>query len=181
MDTTVPNLELRFPIGKYEAQPFSVEQKIAWLADIKFLPLLLESAILDLTDEQLEIPYRKDGWSSKQVVHHIADSHMNAYIRFKLGLTEENPVIKPYAEKLWAQMNDVKKLPIDVSLTLLHSLHVRWYEAIKLVSDEDWQNRTVYHPESKVAMTLWFLLGMYAWHGKHHAAQITSLRERMGW
>ena len=181
MQATDSNFKLRFPIGKYEAQPFSVGQKIEWLADIKFLPLLLESAVFELSDEQLDTPYREGGWTLKQVVHHIADSHMNAYIRFKLALTEDNPVIKPYEEKLWAGMNDVKKLPVDVSLTLLHSLHARWYEAIKLVSDDDWQNRTLYHPASKISMTLWFLLGMYAWHGKHHAAQITSLRERKGW
>jgi hypothetical protein len=106
---------------------------------------------------------------------------MNAYIRFKVGLTEDNPTIKPYNEKLWAEFSDVQKLPINISLTLLHALHLRWYETLKYVTDEQWNNRTVFHPEHKKTMRLWFLLGLYAWHGKHHVAHITSLREKMGW
>jgi len=113
-------------------------------------------------------------------VHHVADSHMNAYIRFKLGLTENNPPIKPYEEKEWAKLADVEALPINVSLTLLHALHKRWVAAIKDISEEQWQ-RTLFHPEHKKEMSLWYLLGMYAWHGKHHVKHITALRERMGW
>lgn len=170
----------RYPIGKYETQPFSEAQKKDWLNAIKFLPLILENAILNLDEAQLETPYRDGGWTVKQLVHHIADSHMNAYTRFKLGLTEDNPTIRPYEEKLWAELSDVKTLPINISLTLLHALHIRWYEALKGIPDEQW-NRTVVHPEHNKQMTLWYLLGMYAWHGKHHVAHITSLRERNGW
>lgn len=178
MDT----IDLRYPIGKYEPQPFSIEQKIEWLADIKFLPLLLENSILNLNEEQLHTPYRDGGWTLNQVVHHVADSHMNAYCRFRIGLTEENnPPIRPYDEKAWAELYDVKKLPVNISITLLHALHIRWHETLKSIADDEWNNRTVYHPESKKTMRLWFLLGMYAWHGKHHVAHVTSLRERMGW
>jgi uncharacterized damage-inducible protein DinB len=171
----------RYPIGGYKQQPFSVDQKVEWMADIKFLPLQLENAVLNLDDKQLHIPYREGGWTIQQVVHHVADSHMNAYIRFKVGLTEDNPAIKPYNEKLWAEFTDVQKLPINISLTLLHALHLRWYETLKYVTDEQWNNRTVFHPEHKKTMRLWYLLGLYAWHGKHHVAHITSLRNKMAW
>lgn len=174
-------LDLRYPIGTYEPKPFSIDQKVEWMADIKFLPLQLENAVLNLDEKQLQTPYREGGWTLQQVVHLVADSHMNAYCRFKLALTEENPTVKPYDEKRWAEFNDVFKLPINISLTLLHALHLRWYETLKYVTDEEWNNRTVFHPEHKKTMRLWYLLGMYAWHGKHHVAHITSLRERMGW
>ena len=173
--------DLRYPIGKYEPQPFSIEKKIEWLADIKFLPSQIENAVLNLDEVQLKTPYREGGWTVHQLIHHVADSHMNAYIRFKLGLTEDNPVIKTYDEKLWAEMNDVLKLPINVSTTLLHALHARWHEALKYVKDDEWNNRTIFHPEHKKTLRLWYLLGLYAWHGKHHVAHITSLRERMKW
>jgi uncharacterized damage-inducible protein DinB len=172
---------LSYPIGQYQPQPFSIDQKVEWMADIKFLPLQLENAVLNLDESQLHIPYREGGWTVQQVVHHVADSHMNAYIRFKVGLTEDNPTIKPYNEKLWAEFSDVQKLPINISLTLLHALHLRWYETLKYVTDEQWNNRTVFHPEHKKTMRLWYLLGLYAWHGKHHVAHVNSLRERMGW
>ena len=171
----------RYPIGKYDPQPFSVEQKIEWLADIKFLPIILENAVLNLDEAQLMTPYREGGWTVHQLIHHVADSHVNAYTRFKLALTEENPTIKPYEEKLWAEMQDVHKLPINISLTILHGIHLRLHETLKYVSDNEWNNRTVFHPEHKKTWRLWFLLGMYAWHGKHHVAHITSLRERMNW
>jgi uncharacterized damage-inducible protein DinB len=179
----MPNVatDHRYPIGKYEPQPFSIEQKVEWLADIKFLPHLLENAILNLDEVQLHTPYREGGWSVHQLVHHVADSHINAYCRFKLGLTEENPTIKPYDENKWAELNDVQKLPVNYSITVLHAIHARLFETLKYVSDNDWNNRTIYHPEHKKTMRLWFLLGMYAWHGKHHVAHITSLRERMKW
>ncbi len=172
--------DVRYPIGKYIPQPFSEEQKQKWLLDIKFLPTDLEQAVLNLDEQQLLTPYRDGGWTLKQVVHHVADSHMNAYIRFKLGLTEVNPAIKPYEEKEWAMMDDVHSLPINISFTLLHALHTRWVAAITNLTEEQW-NRTVFHPEHKKEMTIWFLLGMYAWHGKHHTAHITALRERMNW
>ena len=112
-------------------------------------------------------------------MHHVADSHANAYIRFKLGLTEDNPPVKPYEEKEWALLNDVQTVPINVSLTWLHAMHQRWVATIQDLTDEQWQ-RTVLHPQHK-EISLWFLLGMYAWHGKHHTAHITSLREQNNW
>lgn len=171
----------RYPIGTYEPQPFSIPKKVEWLADIKFLPQALEHAVLNLDEQQLHTPYREEGWTVHQLVHHVADSHINAYCRFKLALTEDNPTIKPYEEKAWAELNDVKKLPINISLTLLHSLHTRWYEALKYVTDDEWNNRTVFHPEHKKTLRLWYLLGMYAWHGRHHVAHINTLREEKGW
>jgi uncharacterized damage-inducible protein DinB len=170
----------KYPIGKYEAQPYSEQLKEQWLADIQFLPNSLESSIVNLDEQQLQTPYREGGWTVHQLVHHVADSHMNAYIRFKLGFTEENVTIKPYEEKLWAMTADVKNLPVNISITLLYALHRRWHEFLKHFSQADWE-RTLYHPEYKKEFTLWSLLGLYAWHGRHHTAHITALRERMGW
>ena len=170
----------RYPIGKYTAQPFSEKQLEEWITDIKFLPQHLEQAILNLDESQLNTPYREGGWTVKQLVHHVADSHMNAYIRFKLGLTENNPSINAYREEVWAEMADSKNLPVNISLTLLHALHIRWVEILKNITVEEF-NRTVFHPEHKKELSLWFLLGMYAWHSRHHVAHVTALRERMGW
>ncbi len=172
--------DFRYPIGKYLVQPFANDLKSEWLNNIKFLPNDLEQSILNLDEYQLDTPYRDGGWTVKQLVHHIADSHINAYIRFKLALAEDNPTIKPYEENDWVKMDDVQSVPINISITLLHALHQRWYAAIKNLTEEQW-NRTVYHPERKTTMTVWELLGMYAWHGKHHVAHITSLRDRNNW
>ncbi|HOZ76952.1 MAG TPA: putative metal-dependent hydrolase [Ferruginibacter sp.] len=172
--------DLRYPIGKYEPQPFSQKQLEQWLIDIQFLPQHLENAVLNLDEQHLNTPYRPEGWTLRQVVHHLADSHSNAYIRFKLGLTEDNPTIKPYDENAWAKLNDTAVVPINVSLTLLHALHTRWMAVLKAIKPEEWE-RTVVHPEHGKQMTLWYLLGNYAWHGRHHTAHITSLRDRMGW
>ncbi|MFP5040111.1 YfiT family bacillithiol transferase [Parasediminibacterium sp. JCM 36343] len=172
--------DARYPIGKYVPEPYSEEQKKAWLEIIRQLPEAIEYAILNLDEAQLKTPYREGGWSVIQLVHHVADSHINAYIRFKLGLTELNPTIKPYEEKEWALLADNDIVPINVSITLLHALHQRWYATIKDLTDEQWE-RTVVHPEHGRQMSLWFLLGMYAWHSKHHVAHITSLRERNNW
>lgn len=172
--------DLRYPIGKYEAQPFSDSQRREWLLDIQALPQLLEYAITNLDEVQLETPYRDGGWTVKQLVHHVADSHMNAYTRFKLGLTEDKPMVKAYDEKAWAEMTDTKNIPINISITLLYALHSRWYEVLKNIAEDEW-NRIVIHSEHKKEMSLWFLLGMYAWHSRHHVAHIVKLRERMGW
>jgi uncharacterized damage-inducible protein DinB len=178
--------DLRYPIGKAAEQPFtgkepySAELKNASIKQIEFLPQAIENAVLNLDEAQLDTPYRPDGWTVKQLVHHVADSHMNAYIRFKLGLTEDNPTIKPYEEAEWAKLSDTKNIPINISLTLLHSLHIRWVEVLKNIKDEEW-HRTVFHPEHKRTMSLWDLLAVYSWHGKHHVAHITKLRERNGW
>src|ERR1700719_4195273 len=123
MSTTTNTDLLCYPIGKYEPKPYSEHQKQEWLNDIKFLPQSLENAIVNLDEAELLTPYRDGGWTVQQVVHHVADSHMNAYCRFKLGLTEDNPTIKPYDEAAWAVLNDTDKIPINISLTLLYALH----------------------------------------------------------
>jgi DinB superfamily len=176
----ITSTDLRYPIGRYEPRPFSTQQKEEWLNDIKFLPQLLENAVINLDEAQLQTPYREEGWTVQQLVHHVADSHMNAYCRFKLGLTEENPAIRPYDQAAWANLGDTAKIPINISLTLLYALHTRWHSLISDLELKDWE-RTVFHPEYQKEMTLWYLLGMYAWHGKHHVAHITGLRERNKW
>lgn len=182
----IEELDPRYPIGKPESRPFSDKggfdeaKKMSYLQDIRLCPALLEDAIANLDEHQLNTPYREGGWTIKQVVHHVADSHMNAYIRFKLGLTEDNPTIKPYDEAAWAELSDTHNLPINISLTLLHALHTRWVDLMKNMTEVQWQ-RTVYHPEHKREIKLWDLLGTYSWHGKHHTAHINKLKERMGW
>jgi uncharacterized damage-inducible protein DinB len=170
----------RYPIGKYEPQPFSEALKEKWILDIQFLPEELERALLNLDQAQLATPYREGGWSVIQLVHHVADSHMNAYIRLKLAITENNPTIKPYDEKAWAELPDNNQVPVNVSITLLHALHQRWTATLKNLSENDW-NKTVIHPASGREMSVWFLLGLYAWHGKHHTKHITALKESKGW
>jgi hypothetical protein len=174
------SVDVRYPIGKHQMVPFSQEEKEARLADILFLPRMLEYAVLNLNDDQIQTPYRDGGWTVNQVIHHVADSHMNAFIRFKLGLTEDNPTIKPYIQSAWGETADVTAVPVNLSITLLHSLHHRWYELLKTITEEQWE-RTIYHPEQERKITLWELLLIYAWHGKHHAAHVTNLREQMGW
>ncbi len=174
------SVDVKYPIGKHQMVPFSQEEKEARLADILFLPRMLEYAVLNLNDDQIQTPYREGGWTVNQVIHHVADSHMNAFIRFKLGLTEDNPTIKPYIQSAWGDTADVTAVPVNLSITLLHSLHHRWYELLKTITDEQWE-RTIYHPEQERKIALWELLLIYAWHGKHHAAHVTNLREQMGW
>src|SRR3984957_14626374 len=176
--TTTP--DLRYPIGRYERKPYSEHLKQDWLNDVKFLPQLLENAIVNLDEPELQTPYRDGGWTIQQVVHHVADSHINAYCRFKLGLTEEKPAIRPYDEKSWALLNDVQNVPINISITLLYALHTRWYSLISDLTLSDWE-AIVYHAEADKTMTLLYLLGNYAWHGKHHTAPISALRARKGW
>lgn len=173
--------DLRYPIGKYITQPFSDKQLQERLIDIKNLPQHLENAVLNLDAAQLNTVYREGGWMVKQVVHHVADSHINAYTRFKLGLTEDNPTIRPYDEVQWAELKDSLELPINISLTLLHALHSRWHYLLSHLTKEDLLNRSVFHPANNKQSSLWDLLGMYSWHGRHHVAHITSLRERMKW
>lgn len=172
--------DLRYPIGKFIHQPFSEKVLGEWLIDIKNLPQHLENAVLNLDEYQLNTVYRDGGWTVTQVVHHLADSHMNAYTRFKLGLTETNPTIRPYDEVAWAELEDAKNMPVNISITLLHALHRRWFYLLQSLKIEDF-NKTVFHPEHKKEFTLWDLLGMYSWHSRHHVAHITTLRERMKW
>jgi len=171
----------RYPIGTYAPQPFSEELKNKWINDIRFLPNDMEIAIQNLDEFQLDTPYREGGWTLRQVVHHVADSHMNAYIRFKLALTEENPTIKPYDEAAWAMLPDTFQVPVNVSLTLLHALHRRWTVINENITADQFGNKTVFHPEQGKQLTLWHLLGMYAWHGKHHLAHINRLKELEKW
>jgi hypothetical protein len=171
---------LSYPIGKYVEQPFSEPQLKEWLLDIETLPKALEYAITNLDAAHLEEPYRPGGWNSRQVVHHVADSHINAFIRIKLALTEDNPTIKPYDQDAWVLLSDAQNVPINVSLTLLHAVHTRMLAVLQSIKENEWQ-RTVEHPEYKTKMSIWYILGLYAWHGKHHTAHINNLRERMGW
>jgi hypothetical protein len=149
-----------YPIGKYEPKTFSKEQKEQWLADIKFLPQAIENAIVNLDEHQLQTPYREGGWTVHQLVHHVADSHLNAYCRFKLGYTEGKATIRPYEEKLWAETADVKKLPVNISITILHAVHQRLSVFLESLTDEDWQEKSVFHPEHNKEMSLWYLLGI---------------------
>jgi uncharacterized damage-inducible protein DinB len=155
------------------------EQRQQWIAEIAATPAKLRAAIAGLDVKQLDTPYRDGGWTVRQVVHHVPESHMNAYIRFKLALTEAEPTIKPYDEAAWAMLPDVKDTPLQVSLDLLDALHDRWVRTLRLIEDEQWK-RTFRHPAIGV-VKLEGNVALYAWHGKHHTAHVTSLRERMGW
>ena len=172
--------DLKYPIGKFEAKPFSTALLEEWLLDIEILPKLLEFAILNLDAHQLAEPYRPNGWTVNQVVHHVADSHINALVRIKLCLTEDNPTIKPYDEVAWANLADVTLVPINVSLTILHAIHQKMVVLFKNIDGVVW-HKTFYHPANKSTVTLWDMLGTYAWHGKHHTAHINELRKRKGW
>lgn len=172
-------MDLRYPIGQYVPLPFSDALLRERLIDIAQLPARLEAAIENLDAHQLHTPYRPGGWTVHQVVHHVADSHINAYCRFKLTLTENNPTVKSYEENDWVNLPDVQ-LPINNALTLLHALHQRLYILLKQVSAEEWE-RTYVHSATQQQHTLWYLLGMYAWHGNHHVAHITTLRQARQW
>jgi hypothetical protein len=173
--------DVRYPIGKFDPKEYSEDLKKEWIRDLKFLPDDVEIAIQTFDEFQLDTPYRKGGWTIRQLVHHIADSHMNAFIRFKLALTEDNPVIKPYNESEWAKLPDVFSVPVNVSVTLLHALHRRLVALAEEVTENQWKERSVYHPEYKKKMSLWDLLGMYSWHSRHHVAHINKLKEHKGW
>lgn len=172
--------DLRFPIGKFNwAGDSSPAQREQFINDIAGLPATLRAASAGLTDEQLDTPYREGGWTVRQVIHHVADSHLNSYVRFRLALTEEAPTIKPYDEAQWAELEDARHAPVAVSLDLIASLHDRWVRLLRSLRPEDFA-RPFTHPE-RGPMTLDANLALYSWHGQHHAAHITGLRERMGW
>jgi hypothetical protein len=178
-------MDLQYPVGKFtwnrsgEGLLASEEERQQWLAGIEETPARLRVVVAGLTGAQLDTPYRPGGWTVRQVVHHYADSHMNAYTRFRLALTEDEPTIKPYDEKLWANLSDARTAPPEVSLTLLDTLHQRWVMLLRSLKPEDF-SRTLKHPELG-RVTLEKYLAMYAWHGKHHVAHITGLRQRSGW
>jgi hypothetical protein len=172
--------DLRYPVGKFKWEGSSTEeQKRAQVDDIERTPARLRAAVAGLTPEQLDTPYRPGGWTVRQVVHHVPDSHMNAYVRYRLALTEDEPTIKPYDEAQWAELIDAKTAPVEPSLTLLESLHSRWVTLLKSLTPTDWA-RTFRHPELGV-VALEKTLAMYSWHGRHHVAHITALRKRMAW
>ena len=172
--------DLRYPTGRFtpDTHP-NPETRNRHVEAISSLPNKMQRAVAGLSAAQLDTPYREVGWTVRQVVHHVPDSHLNAYIRFKLAITEQNPTIKPYDEAAWAQLKDSALTPIEVSLALLESLHARWTVLLRSLKPEDFQRKWV-HPESGPHDVDW-LLGLYAWHGNHHVAHITGLRKRMGW
>lgn len=173
-------MEPRYPIGKFEmlkeVTPALRQQAIAAIAET---PANLRAAVKGLNEAQLDTPYRDGGWTVRQVVHHVPDSHMNAYIRLKLALTEEKPTIRPYDETTWAELADAKSAAIEVSQSLLDSVHARWDRVWRSLKPQHF-SRTLIHPEHGERMVDW-LLFLYEWHGKHHTAHITELRKRMGW
>ncbi len=172
---------LKYPIGTFVApESINEAQRNTWIADIAALPQLLRDAVAGLTDNQLDTPYRDGGWTLRQVVHHVADSHINAYTRYKLAATEDNPAIRPYMEERWAELPEARHEAVEVSLALLDALHYRWTLHLKNMSEADF-NRTFFHPESKITYRLDINLGLYSWHGRHHLAHITTTRERLGW
>jgi quercetin dioxygenase-like cupin family protein len=172
--------DLRYPIGKFQWEDDLSEARRGELIDqIAEAPARVRAAVAGFTEQQYDTPYREGGWTVRQVVHHLADSHMNAYVRFKLAMTEEEPTIKTYEQQLWAETPDAKTAPAEFSLTLLGSLHQRWSVLLRSMSGADF-NRKFTHPEHG-KITLERLLGLYAWHGRHHTAHITSLCERMNW
>ncbi len=168
----------RYPIGRFDA-PDSSQDVDRWIDAIAAAPGELRRAVDGLGDAQLDTPYRDGGWTIRQVAHHIPDSHMNAYIRFKLALTEESPVIRPYMEDRWAELEEAKNAPVEMSLRLLEALHIRWVAALRALDAADLE-RTVQHPELGT-VPLFRIIAMYAWHGRHHIAHITGARERMKW
>ena len=171
---------LRYPIGKFNYKgKKSAEERAAIIRVIEETPKKMREAVAGLSEEQLNTPYRPDGWTVKQVVHHVPDSHMNSYVRFKLALTEDNPTIKTYMEDRWAELADSYETPVEVSLQLLENIHNRWVTVLKSMKEEDFDKK-LQHPEAG-SIDLDWLLCLYDWHCRHHLAHITSLRERMGW
>lgn len=172
--------DLRYPIGRFEHDgEITASDIAAWIDDIERLPAALRCAVDGLTDEQLDARYRPGGWTLRQVVHHLADSHTNSYVRFKLALTEEEPTIKPYDESAWASFGDYDVLPVEAGLDFLDVLHVRWVAVLRLATREQLARRWV-HPDSGAAELAWNV-GHYSWHGRHHLAHITRTVEREGW
>jgi uncharacterized damage-inducible protein DinB len=166
--------DLQYPIGRFSYPDSTTpEQRQAWILEIARAPRELRAAVAGLSPQQLDTPYRPGGWTARQVAHHVPDSHMNAFTRFKLALTEDQPTIKPYDEARWAVLPDTA-LPVEPSLDLLDALHVRWVRLLEAMSEQDYQ-RTFVHPESG-ALRLDQYLALYAWHGRHHVAHVLSLR-----
>jgi uncharacterized damage-inducible protein DinB len=171
--------DLRYPIGDFNWEEKSTPSRQELIEKIATLPQRLRDSVQGLSEVQLATPYRPDGWTVRQVVHHVADSHMNAYIRFRLGLTEDAPTIKPYDEAAWAELSDAKTAALEVSLSLLDKIHERWTRLMRTLPEESFA-RTFVHPDNG-AMTLDTQIRLYDWHGSHHVAHIEALRKREGW
>jgi hypothetical protein len=181
MNRSEENRDLRYPVGTFRPPTGATAQdRERWIGEIAALPVRLRAAVSGLAEAQLDMPYRPDGWTVRQVVHHVADSHLNAYVRFRLAMTEQSPAIKPYDEKAWAGLPDAFHAPVGVSLALVDALHERWVMLLRSVEAGDFA-RTLFHPAHDRELSLDWMLAQYAWHGRHHVAHITSLREREGW
>jgi hypothetical protein len=173
-------MDLRYPIGEFKFEgPLTDPERQAFIGRIEETPARMRAAVAGLTDEQLDTPYRPEGWTVRQVVHHVPESHLNSYTRFKLALTEDVPLIKPYFEDRWAELDDARYAPIALSLDLLDALHGRWIWFLRSLKQKDF-GRTFRHPELGI-VSVDKNIALYAWHGQHHVAHITALRERMGW
>ena len=173
-------MDLRYPVGPFKFEgTLSPEQRQALIDEIAVTPEKMRAAVSGLSEEQLDTPYRPDGWTVRQVVHHVPDSHLNSYCRFKLALTEEHPTIRAYDENLWAHTDDALRAPVEISLDLLEALHRRWVLFLRSFDDKDFE-RTFHHPELGT-VSVDKNVALYAWHGRHHVAHITSLRDRNGW
>jgi hypothetical protein len=169
---------LRYPTGKFVAPENFSEQDIQkWITNVEELPNLLRNELASFTDEMQDTPYRDGGWSARQVVHHVADSHMNAYIRFKLALTEDSPVIKPYQEKLWSELPDAKTSPCEISLDILDALHRRWIMVLRKMKGPDFERKFI-NPETKREFRLGVALALYSWHGLHHLGHLRIVKRK---
>jgi hypothetical protein len=172
--------DLRYPVGEFHfPKSVSAQELAQFIDEIAETPARLRAAINGLSEAQLDAPYRPGGWTVRQLAHHVPDSHINSYVRFRLALTEDEPVIKPYEERRWAELPDARSMPVEASLALLENLHARWVPLLRSLSTADWK-RTFRHPELGL-VSLENNAALYAWHGRHHVAHITKLRERMGW
>ncbi len=173
-------MDLRYPLGPFSfAKPLSDRERLTLIEQIAETPEKMRAAVAGLDDERLNTPYRPDGWTVRQVVHHVPESHLNSYTRFKLAITEDEPTIKPYFEDRWAELDDARNAPVELSLNLLDALHSRWVWFLRSLKQADFQ-RTFRHPDLGL-VSVDKNIALYAWHGRHHVAHITSLRERMGW
>jgi hypothetical protein len=183
MSQSTPEAELlllRYPIGRpNRADSFTPQERIAAIEGIRQLPLRLQSAVAGFSEEQLETLYRPDGWTVRQLVHHVADSHMNAYVRTRLALTEDWPAVKGYREAGWAELEDARTAAVSTSLDLLHALHARWVQLLASLDEQQWKRGYVHSEDGRRSLEQ--LLMVYDWHGRHHTAHVNQLSARMGW
>ncbi len=172
---------LRYPVGRFDPpDQYSPTESALHVDELRQFPTVLRRVVEDLNDSQLDTRYRDGGWTVRQVVHHLADSHLNAYIRVRLALTEPRPAVRPYDEKAWAELSDARSAPVVWSLDLLDGLHARWTTLLAGLTPAEWQ-REMDHPEYPAPAAIWNVAALYAWHGRHHTAHITGLRTQRGW